>query len=162
MTSPDTSSRTSSPEGKKTRYGCRQKRKTAEVSYICKTTPRGHCFPDSQGLPPPAFLFLITTLSKSRENTARGHILEPPMEANAPAGVNAAVDRCRGLFRHPPRFASRNCCTTMTNLPTKQIFARATVFYLQSHQRQVKHHVRINSIFFILTALAWPVRSKKV
>lgn len=59
MTSPDTSSRTPHPDGRKTRYGCRQKRKTAEVSYICEyNDTRPSIFADSQGLRRLRFSFL--------------------------------------------------------------------------------------------------------
>lgn len=66
------------------------KRKTAEVSFRPPIRTTRAQISERARTPPPAFLFLQSTLSKSHRNAARRPRPELLMEPNAPSGVNAA------------------------------------------------------------------------
>jgi len=89
--------------------------------------------------PPPAFLFLQTTLSKSAGDTQGCEIPEPVMEPKAPPGVNAADNGLRGKSGARPASLLENDAASMQNR-TQSGFARATEVYLQIPRHEVKPH----------------------
>lgn len=144
QTSPDTSSR-AFILADEPRHGCRQNARPPKSRMSANPTACAVNFCRSARTPPPAFLFLQTTLSKS-PGDRRCEIPEPVMEPKAPPGVNAADNGLRGKSGARPASLLENDAASMQNR-TQSGFARATVLYLQIPLREVKPHIRRNYDF---------------
>ena len=146
MTSPDTSSCFFILADK---YALRVSNKNArppKSRSFAKLMPNKHKPTNSPGHPPPAFLFLLTTLSKSRENMAKEPCPQPLMEANAPSGVKRSGGVGPGNFPVPSPLRFKKLMREHKKTAGKAVRPRNTL-YLQITPAPVKHPLRGKCLF---------------